>query len=133
MKYDCAIIKRQPEDVIELVPGATEIVEIEVFNDTFMAWKPGCMITFADEQPDGCIIPLDIFRVPIEHEIQGKSAATFGVPLSMGAHVIADENRVYQMNITFRDPSGGSFGQLIPIKVKCVLPDRIFSDLAIYQ
>jgi len=61
-----AVIKRKPEEVIELAPGMTDIVEIEVFNDTFWPWKPGCTLTFADEQPEGCSMPLEIFQVPIE-------------------------------------------------------------------
>jgi len=44
----------------------TDIVEIEVYNDTYWPWKSGCMLTFADEQPDACAMPLDIFQVPIE-------------------------------------------------------------------
>jgi len=37
-----AVIKRKPEEVLELAPGMTQIVEIEVFNDTYWPWKNGC-------------------------------------------------------------------------------------------
>lgn len=132
-KHARAVIKRKPEDVIELAPGSTDIVEIEVFNDTYWPWKQGCTLTFADEQPDGCEMPLDIFSVPCEQDVKGKTGATFQVPLTMGAHVIADNDKVYVMNLTFRGPRGQSFGELIPIKVKCVLPRRVATDVEIYK
>ena len=65
-KHARAVIKRKPEDIIELAPGMTDIIEIEVYNDTYWPWKAGCMLTFADEQPEGCAMPLEIFQVPIE-------------------------------------------------------------------
>jgi len=132
-KHARAIIKRKPEDVISLAPGMTAIVEIEVFNDTYWPWKAGCMLTFSDEQPDGCAMPLDIFQVPIEQEVKGKSGATFAVPLTMGAHVLADPEKVYEMNLTFRGPRGASFGEIIPIKVKCVLPQRQATEVEVYK
>jgi|Transcript_7135 hypothetical protein len=51
----------------------------------------------------------------------------------MGAHVIADDEKVYQMNLCFRGPRGQSFGEPIPIKVKCVLPKKQASDVEIYK
>jgi len=132
-KHARAVIKRKPEQVFELAPGCTEIAEIEVFNDTYWPWKQGCTLTLADEQPDGCEMPLDVFQVPVDQEVKGKTGITISVPITMGAHVIADANKVHEMNVTFRGPRGQSFGELIPIKVKCVLPVRMASDVEIYK
>lgn len=132
-KHARAVIKRKPEDTFELAPGCTEIAEIEFFNDTYWPWKQGCTLTLADEQPDGCEMPLEVFSVPVEQEVKGKTGITISVPITMGAHVIADPEKVHVMNLTLRGPRGMSFGELIPIKVKCVLPVRVASDIEIYK
>ena len=36
----------------------------------------------------------------------------------MGDHIAAN-GKVYEVNLTFRDANGKTFGELIPIKVKC--------------
>jgi len=79
-------------------------------------------------------MPLEIFQLPCEQEVKGKSGATFQVPITMGAHVVADPNKVHVMNLSFRGPMGAVFGELIPIKVKCVLPQPSpNSDAEIYK
>jgi hypothetical protein len=60
-----AVCQRKPEQVLQIAPGMTQIVELEVLNDTYWPWKAGCTLTLADEQP-GDEIPIDIFSVPIE-------------------------------------------------------------------
>lgn len=47
-----AVCKKKPEDVIELIPGQTQIVDIEIFNDTHWPWKNGCTFGLADEQAE---------------------------------------------------------------------------------
>lgn len=78
-------------------------------------------------------MPLEVFSVPVEQEVKGKTGITISVPITMGAHVIADPEKVHVLNITFRGPRGMSFGELIPIKVKCVLPVRVATDIEIYK
>lgn len=51
----------------------------------------------------------------------------------MGAHVIADCDKIHEMNLTFRGPKGNTFGEVIPIKVKCVLPKRTVSEVETYK
>jgi len=51
----------------------------------------------------------------------------------MGAHILADADKVYVMNLAFRGPRGATFGELIPIKVKCVLPQRAASEVEVYK
>jgi len=48
-KQQRAVIKRKPEEILEIAPGITKIVEIEVQNDTYWPWKQGCTITLSDE------------------------------------------------------------------------------------
>ena len=60
-----AVCTRKPEQVLQIAPGMTQIVELEVLNDTYWPWKTGCTLTLADEQP-GDEMPIDIFSVPIE-------------------------------------------------------------------
>ena len=124
MKKSLALLKRKPEHVIALAPGQGTLVGIELYNDTEEAWKPDCMITFADEQPEGCVLPLEIFQMPVILMLAGNSGATIEMPITMGAHMLADNNLVHVMNMTLRGPDGDAFGELIPIKVKCVLPQE---------
>ena len=44
-----AVCLRKPEEVLQIAPGMTQIVEIEVQNDTYWPWKAGCTLTLADE------------------------------------------------------------------------------------
>jgi len=82
-------------------------------------------------QPDE--IPIDIFQVPVEQEVKGKAKATFSVPLTMQPWIVADEEKVYTVMLTFRGPRGQAFGQSIPIKMKCVLPRKQATDVEIYK
>lgn len=127
-----AVCTRKPEEVLELAPGAAEIVEIEVLNDTYWPWKYGCTLTLADEQPS-TEIPIDIFQVPVEQEVKGKASATFSVPITMAPYIVADADKVYTVMLTFRGPRGQAFGQTIPIKMKCVLPRKQASDVEVYK
>ena len=69
-------------------------------------------------------MPLEIFQLPVEQEVEGKASATFQVPITMASHMIADSDTVHQMNLTFRGPGGSTFGEAIPVKVRCVLPGQ---------
>jgi len=110
----------------------TEIIEIEVLNDTYWPWKPNCTLTLADEQPS-FELPIDVFSVPVEQEVKGKATATFSVPLTAAHHMIADD-RVHEVALTFRGPRGQAFGTTIPLKIKCVLnKQRTITDLDIYK
>ena len=60
-----AVCQRKPEQVLQIAPGMTQIVELEVLNDTYWPWVTGCTLTLADEQP-GNVLPVEIFKVPIE-------------------------------------------------------------------
>lgn len=44
-----AVCVRKPEQVLQIAPGMTQIVEIEVLNDTYWPWKAGCALTLSDE------------------------------------------------------------------------------------
>ena len=51
-------------------------------------------------------------------EVAGRSTATFTFPITMGANVEAD-GKIQEVNLTFRDANGKTFGERIPIKVRC--------------
>lgn len=110
----------------------TKFVEIEVQNDTFWPWKAGCTITLADEQAD-FEIPIEIFNIPIEQEVKGKASATFQLPLTMAQHIVADDQKVYEVSFTFRGPKGMPFGSPISIKMKCVIAQPMANDVEIYK
>ena len=71
-----AVCQKKPEEVIAIQPGMTRIVELQVLNDTHWPWKYECSLTLADEQAD-MEIPIEVFNLPVEQEVKGKSAATF--------------------------------------------------------
>jgi len=128
-----AIIQSQHDDVMELAPGQTKIVDVKVLNDTYWPWKAGCTLTLADEQTD-FDLPIDVFNIPVEQEMKGKTAGTFQIPLSMGQHVVCDNDRVYEVRVTFRGPKGQPFGAPIVLKVKCVFAAKAApSDVDIYK
>lgn len=128
-----AVCQKKPEGVIELQPGKTEIVDIEVLNDTNWPWKPSCWLTLSDEQNfDQC--PIEVFKLPVEQEVKGNGTATFKIPLTMAQTIVADENKVYDVSFTFRGPKGNPYGSPIVLKVKCVLPSmQQVSDVEIYK
>lgn len=71
-----AVIQKKPEGVIELQPGQTKIIDVEVLNDTYWPWKPNCSLTLHDEQSfDQC--PIEVFHLPVEQELKGKASASF--------------------------------------------------------
>ena len=133
-KQQRAVIQRKPEEILEIAPGMTQFVEIEVLNDTFWPWKKGCSITLADEQSN-FEIPIEVFNIPVEQEVKGKSTATFQLPLTMAQHIVADADKVYELFFTFRGPMGMPFGSPISIKMKCVIVLDIpqVSDVEIYK
>ena len=53
----------------------TQIVELDILNDTFWPWKAGCMLTLSEDQPSA-EIPIELFNVPIEQEVKGKASTT---------------------------------------------------------
>ena len=128
-----AVCQRKPEQIIEIIPGTTETVELEILNDTYWPWKPNCTLTLSDDQPS-FELPIDIFSLPVEQEVRGKAKATFSVPLTVSEHVTPDENAEYGVNLTFRGPAGMAFGADIPLKIKCVLNKTpVVTDLDIYK
>lgn len=134
-KVSRAIVQRKPEEVIKIMPGMTEIVELDILNDTHWPWKPNCNITLAEEQPS-VILPIDVFSIPVEQDMKGKTTGTFQVPLTMLPHVVADDT-VYEIHVTFRGPMGCPFGTPIVLKVQCVLNNDIVksapTDVDIYK
>lgn len=115
-----AVVQSKPEGVIAIAPGMTQIVEFEVLNDTHWPWKAGCTLTLADEQAD-TELPIEVFNLPVDQEVKGKTAAKFQVPLTMAPHMIADDDKEYEVRFTFRGPRGQPFGETISLKMKCVL------------
>ena len=45
-------VQAKPEGVIEVAPGQTKAVEIQVLNDTHFPWKAGYTVGLAGEQPE---------------------------------------------------------------------------------
>ena len=111
-----AVIVKKPEDVIEAFPGQCIIQEIEVLNDTYWPWKPGCHITLSDQQTE-TVIPIEIFNVPIENEVKGKHQEKIEIPLTVPDYMPAGD-KVYEIFLNFRSPKGAPFGQRIPLKIK---------------
>ena len=104
----------KPEGILEACPGSSLIEEIEILNDTFWPWKPGCALTLHEEQSfTEC--PVEIINVPIDQEVKGKQSVKISVPLTILSHIQADENTVHTLNLTFRGPGGAAFGEIIPI------------------
>lgn len=90
-------------------------------------------MTLADEQPSD-ELPLDIFSMPVEQEVRGKTTVTFSVPLTLAQHVTPDADKVYEVNLTFRGPRGMAFGTTIPLKIKCVeAKSPVITDVDIYK
>ena len=107
----------QHGEVLELIPGNTNIQEIEILNNTNVAWKTGCTLSLADEQAFD-MRPIDEIIIPVEQEVKGKSSLKLHVPLTALANVKFDSNQTYTLNFTFRGPKGQAFGEIIPILVK---------------
>ena len=63
-------------------------------------------------------MPLTQFSAACSNEVAGHASASFTFPITMGANVEAD-GTVYEVNLTFRDANGKTFGTPIPIKVRC--------------
>ena len=51
----------------------------------------------------------------------------------MGAEIPVDNEKVHEVCLSFFNEKNKHFGQLIPIKVKCVLPVRMASEVEIYK
>ena len=122
----------KPEGILEACPGSSLIEEIEILNDTFWPWKPGCALTLHEEQSfTEC--PVEIINVPIDQEVKGKQSVKISVPLTILSHIQADENTVHTLNLTFRGPGGAAFGEIIPIQLKVTLPKPQVDELEIYK
>jgi len=127
-----AKIVSKPNAVLEACPGTALIEEIEVTNDTFWPWKPGCTLTLHDEQSfDVC--PIEPFSIPVEQEVKGKQNLKMSIPLTVMPHITADENKVYVLNLTFRGPKGQAFGEMIPIQLKVMFPAAQVDELEVYK
>jgi len=127
-----AKIVSKPEGVLEACPGTSLIEEIEVLNDTFWPWKQGCSLTLSEDQSMEDL-PIEIINVPIEQEVKGKTSMKICVPLTIAPHIVADDDKVYTIILTFRGPKGQAFGEPIPIKIKVTLPKQQFDELEIYK
>jgi len=121
-KMKRAVLTKKPEETFEAIPGSCVMVNFEVFNKTHWPWKPNCCLTLADEQSE-TDIPFEVFRIPVE-EVKGMSNQAFEVPLIIKESMIADEDKVYEIYLTFRGPKGNSFGEKILVKVKVILPQK---------
>ena len=51
----------------------------------------------------------------------------------MAPHMIVDEEKVYEVSFSFRGPKGQPFGAPIILKIRCVLPKHVASDVEIYK
>ena len=123
---------KKPEGILEACPGTSLIEEIEILNDTFWPWKPGCALTLHEEQ-SFVECPVEIIAVPIEQEVKGKQSVKISVPLSILPHIKADENTVYTLNLTFRGPGGAAFGDIIPLQLRVTLPRPQVDELEVYK
>ena len=100
-----------------MAPGASHEITIAIMNNSDQTNSADCKITLAGKQ--SCKnVPLTQFTAACMNEVAGRSAASFTFPISMGANIEAD-GTVYEVNLTFRDANGKTFGTPIPIKVRC--------------
>jgi len=127
-----AKIVSKPESVLEASPGTALIEDVEVLNDTYWPWKPGCSLTLAEEQSFE-ELPIEIINVPVDQEVKGKTNMKISVPLTILPHIQADDNKIYTINLTFRGPRGQAFGEIIPIQIKVTLPKTQIDELEIYK
>jgi len=51
----------------------------------------------------------------------------------MAPHIVADDDKEYQIAFTFRGPKGQAFGAPIMLKMKCVLARQAPTDVEIYK
>ena len=117
------MIVSQHENVLELTPGQSVQIQIETKNDTDRVWKDGCTIALAKKQkkmPKGAEVPLEAFTVACDQAVDANATATFTVPITMGAATPVDNEKVHEVCLSFYNEKNKHFGQLIPIKVKCV-------------
>ena len=118
-----AVLASAHDNVIELAPGQTATIELQARNDTNKAWKDGCSISFAKKQkklPKGAALPLDAFTVQCEEALAPNATGTFSVPITMGAETAVDNEKILEVNLSFFNEKNKHFGEMIPIKVKCV-------------
>lgn len=48
-------------------------------------------------------------------------------------HMVADDEKIYEVRLTFRGPRGQPFGEIISLKLKCVLETPVVTDVEIYK
>lgn len=77
-------------------------------------------------------MPIEIFNLPVDCELKGKQATSFEIPLTMAPHIVADNNKEYQVRLTFRGPKGTEFGEVITLRIKCVL-EKQTDEVEIYK
>jgi hypothetical protein len=51
----------------------------------------------------------------------------------MAQHMVADDDKVYEIALTFRGPKGQAFGAPITLKMKCVFAKPTPTDVDIYK
>jgi hypothetical protein len=118
--------------VIEAGPGQTVFEEIEILNDTFWPWKQGCTLSLHDEQ-DFSGLPIEPICVPVDEDVKGKTSIKITVPISVLSNQIADETKVWPINLTIRGPKGHAFGDMIPVQLKICFPKTAQDELDIYK
>jgi len=67
-------------------------------------------------------LPIEPICVPIAEDVKGKSSIKITIPLSVRSNMIADDSKIWDINLTIKGPRGHSFGDLIPVQLKIVFP-----------
>jgi len=51
----------------------------------------------------------------------------------MAHHMLVDDNKEYEVALSFRGPKGMAFGAPISLKMKCVFARPVATDVEIYK
>ena len=95
----------KPEDVIEVAPGSTKYVDIQVFNDTLVPWKKGSKLVFDTEQVmTDC--PIEPIFLDIDQKVKGKQYLSLSVPLTVNPQAVCDPDAIHTIHLAFKGPKG---------------------------
>lgn len=99
------------DDVIVIAPGETKFITVEIRNEGKKAWKEGTLIGLAKKQKKtpkqkkGDTTPV-VPAVPLEDDtllvrsLAPNTGDSYNVPLRMMANIPADNERVFNVNLT---------------------------------
>ncbi len=74
-----------------------------------------------DETMELTGLPIDVVHQQIEQDVKAMETVKFTVMIKIADNAFASEN-VISVILRFRGPSGGEFGEPIPLKLKIVKP-----------